>query len=298
MQTVVIINPVSGGQAHGSSPALQIALASSILQRHGLEFDVRVTEGPGHAYEIAGQSVAGGASLVFAWGGDGTVNEVGSALTFQKAALGIIPAGSGNGLARELGISRKPDVAIESALNGTVKTIDVGEINGLLFINVAGVGFDAHIASLFGSGGAKRRGFRNYLRLGIGEICVYKSRPYRISFDSETIESRALLVAVANSRQWGNGAQIAPLARIDDGLLDLVVVEDRSVARRFLTAPRLFTGTLLGAAGVHHRKTASLTIFSDEPVIFHVDGEPKAPANKLTAGIHLKALKVRVPKST
>jgi YegS/Rv2252/BmrU family lipid kinase len=256
---------------------------------------VYVTEGPEHAYEIAKTSAADGASIVFAWGGDGTMNEVGRALAFQDASLAIIPAGSGNGFAREFGISRKPEVAIESALAGTVKAIDVGDINDRLFFNVAGIGFDAHIASLFGSGAAKRRGFRSYARLGISELCRYQCHGYRISVDSEIIESKALLVAIANSRQWGNGAQVAPVATIDDGLLDLVIVEDRSVARRFSAAPRLFRGTLLQAPGIHHRKTASLKISSAEPILFHVDGEPKDTATELTVRIHGKALRVRIP---
>src|SRR5262249_1233603 len=158
------------------------------------------------------------------------INEVASALVGTGAALGIVPAGSGNGLARELGISRRPPSAIADALHARPRAIDVGDVEGRYFVNTAGIGFDAHVASPFPT--ARRRGFLGYAAIPARALTSYVPLRYRVSAPgTPELDVRAVLLTIANSAQFGNGALIAPGARVDDGELDLVVFEERSRVR-------------------------------------------------------------------
>jgi len=294
MYVAVIINPISGAQGHPEVARHRVKLAIELLTAEGIAHEVRVTERPGHAYELARDAVERGAALVCAWGGDGTMNEVGRAVAFSSAALGLIPAGSGNGLARELNIPVGPERAIKTALHGVERKIDVGEIGGQLFFNAAGIGFDAHIAHLFNSRAQKRRGPLPYLTIAARELFSYRPSEYTITVDGETMQLRALLIALANSRQYGNGATVAPQARFDDGKLDLVVVKARSPLATLREARRLFTGTLTKANGVVMRRAAQVTITGASPLLFHVDGEPMSRADTpLTARLYPGVLKVK-----
>src|SRR3984893_13907487 len=146
MSITIIINPVSGGLRLEEARA-RVELAADVVEAHDELADVFVTERRGHAREIAKSALVRGARLVLAWGGDGTINEVASSLAFQEVPLGIIPSGSGNGLARELGVHPRAERAIADALQAVPRPMDLGEIDGHLFANMAGVGFDAHIAA-------------------------------------------------------------------------------------------------------------------------------------------------------
>lgn len=253
MHVAVIINPISGAHSRPEVARRRAELAAAVLTAEGIRHAVQVTEHAGHAYELARQEVAGGALLVFAWGGDGTVNEVGRALTFSRTALGIIPAGSGNGLARELHVPREPIQALKGALQASEQGIDVGEVDGRLFFNAAGIGFDASIAARFNSHPHSRRGLWRYITVAIRELFTYEAREYRIEINGETGHHRALLIALANSRQYGNGAIIASQAQLHDGALDLVVVQGRSPLAILWEARRLFTNTLPNAKCFHFR---------------------------------------------
>ena len=153
--------------------------------------------------------------------------------------LGIVPAGSGNGLARELGIDVRPERALAAALAAEPRTIDVGEIEKHLFVSIAGIGVDAHVASRFNAPANRRRGFLGYAGITIRALTSYVPVQYRITSAGTVTNVRALLVTIANSAQFGNGARIAPGARLDDGLLDLVVIEERSRWQTLLQLPRL-----------------------------------------------------------
>jgi diacylglycerol kinase (ATP) len=293
MKAAVIINPVSGGagRAVGSRKA---KLAAEVLAASGVEASVHVTAGPGHGYSLARREVEEGASLVFAWGGDGTVNEVGRALLFGPAALSIIRSGSGNGLARELGARRSAWSQIRASLSASERRIDAGWLGDRFFFNVAGVGLDAVVAARFNAERAGRRGFVRYVRMSAGALLTCRPVPLSVSADGETREYTALMATLANSRQFGSGAVIAPSAVIDDGFLDLVVVEARSRIAALAAAARLFTRTITSAAGVSCRRVRRVTISSSAPMLFHVDGEPVAGGRELEAGVHHKALAVRV----
>jgi YegS/Rv2252/BmrU family lipid kinase len=264
-----------------------------VLEAHGEVGEVAVTERPGHARELARSALTRGARIVLAWGGDGTLNEVGSALAFGDVPLGIVPAGSGNGLASELGTDFRPERAIADALRATPRAIDVGEVNGRLFVNLAGVGFDAHVAAEFDRSGI-RRGLAGYVRIAGRALLTYRPQQYAITTPDSCRVSRAVLVTIANSAQFGNGARIAPGAVVDDGWLDLVVVEERARWRTVCHVPRLFNGTVDRIPECGLCRIRQATIECDRPMVFHVDGEPVADGAKLEVRVHPRALRVAV----
>ncbi len=291
-----IINPISGGVSPDRARA-RAELASAIVDRHGDPAEVFVTERPGHARDLTKAAVARGARLVMAWGGDGTINEVASALAFGEVPLGIVPAGSGNGLARQLAIDIKPDVAIRQAIAAEPRRIDVGELDDRLFVNVAGIGFDAHVAWRFNEAGSRRRGLARYASLAGRALVTYQPERYTIRTEVGHAASpavRAVLITIANSPEFGNGAVIAPGAKVDDGLLDLVVMEEKSRLNTIVQLPRLFQGTVDRATGCSIRRIAGATIESERPMVYHVDGEPVQGGTSLRVRVHPGALYVAV----
>jgi diacylglycerol kinase (ATP) len=291
LSTAIIINPISGGFSPGQARVrAEVAQRIADEQRHPVE--IFVTEAVGHARDLAAAAARRGATLVIAWGGDGTINEVASALAFGGVPLGIIPAGSGNGLARELGVDPRPERALAEALSATPRVMDVGDVEGRLFVNIAGIGVDAFVASRFSL--ARRRGFLGYINITARALATYVPTTYRMTSGETSVTARALLVTIANSAQFGNGARIAPGARVDDGLLDLVVVEERWRMATILQLPRLFTGTADRIRGCTTQRIREVIIEADEPMTYHVDGEPVVGGNRLTARVHPGALQVAV----
>jgi YegS/Rv2252/BmrU family lipid kinase len=289
----IIINPIAGG-ARPEAARGRAELAAAVVAASREEGEVFVTERKGHARELAVAALARGVRLIVAWGGDGTINEVGSAVAFGQTPLGIVPAGSGNGLASDLRVSRRPDRALVEAFGAVPRAIDAGELGGRLFFATAGVGFDAHIASCFDRDIVGRRGFTTYLRISTRELLAYRPSTFRVCQDTGTCERRALLVTFANASQFGNGARIAPGARLDDGVLDLVVFEEVSRLRTLCAVPRLFTGRVTGLRGWSIEQIERAAIESDRPMRFHVDGEPVDGGTRLEARVHPGALKVCV----
>ena len=288
-----IINPTSGSSTRLSDSRRLAERARHAFAQVGLTGETVLTERAGHARELATDFVRRGFSPIIAWGGDGTVNEVASALAFQDAVLGIVPTGSGNGLARELGISRHPEQAIATVAHGIDRTIDVGELGGRLFVNLAGVGLDASVASLFNR--LAGRGLLRYVQATLSTVFSYEAEIYTITAGGETFEHRALIVELANGRQYGNGALIAPHAKLDDGLLDLVVVGSLSPLRMLWGVRRLFNGTIDQGPDVHIRRVSRITISAEQPIRFHVDGEIVEGSETLSATVHPSALRIKVP---
>jgi YegS/Rv2252/BmrU family lipid kinase len=274
---------------------MRVELARSVLARHAVQPEIFVTTGGGDARRIALELAARQCSLVFAWGGDGTVNEVGSALAFRRIPLAVVPSGSGNGLARDLGISLRPEDAIASALAGMDRPIDVGELNSSLFFNVAGVGLDAHVARLFNDESMGRRGLAPYVRLTLRALVTYRPLEYTIRCGVHVWRHTAMVLALANSRQYGHGAVISPQARLDDGLIDLVIAEGRPSLGTLWKARRLFDGTMPEAKGVIVRRIDEATIEAAGPIEFHVDGEPKQGGCRLEFRLHPAGLIIRSP---
>jgi YegS/Rv2252/BmrU family lipid kinase len=266
-----------------------------VLAERGVAGTVRLTEGPGHALELAQAAVVARATLVCAWGGDGTVNEVARAVAETGTALGIVPSGSGNGLARELGIPWDPVAALGVALGRRERVIDVGDVDGHVFVNLCGIGLDAHVAARFNARPRGRRGVWPYVAISAREILSYRAREYAIRVGGETWRERALVVVCANARQYGGGAVVAPTARPDDGHLDLVVVGERPPLVALRDALHLFRGTLDRAPGVRTARVTAVEIAGSEPILFHVDGEAVAGGPAVTVRVRPAVLRVRVP---
>lgn len=294
--TAVIINPISGTGGRIDVARARAAQAAAALASHGSgPSNVFITERRGHAREIARNAVERGVSTVVAWGGDGTMNEVGAALAFTGVALALVPSGSGNGLARELGIPFNPGAAFDVAFRGIERTIDAGEIAERLFFNVAGVGLDARVAHRFAVDGLEKRGFARYVGITMRELAAYEPDRLTVTTSAGSISRPSLLVAIANGRQYGNGALIAPRARLDDGRLDVVMIDARSLLRASLELPLVFMGMIERVGGVSIETAESVDITAPHPIVYHLDGEPIAGTLRISAKVRPGALKVRVP---
>jgi YegS/Rv2252/BmrU family lipid kinase len=295
-QVAVIINPISGTGGRLDVARARAEHAAALLAASGREPQVFLSERAGHARDLTAAALARGVRLVFAWGGDGTVNEVASVLAFREATLAIVPSGSGNGLARELGIPPNPDGAFAVGIDGDELLMDAGELDGRLFFNIAGIGLDARVAHEFAAGGMVRRGFARYLEITARQLFTYHPDEHTIVTDGHVLRERALLIAIANARQYGNGALIAPQARVDDGRLDVVVIAHRSPLRALLQVPRVFQGRIADVPGVTMLTTTAVEITSARAVAYHVDGEPFAGAASIAGRVRPRALRVKVPR--
>jgi YegS/Rv2252/BmrU family lipid kinase len=297
-RTVVIINPAAGRHAGRAGAAeANVALARARGRAHGRDLDVRVTQRPGQARDFANEAIAAGAAVVVAWGGDGTVNEVASALTHTDVTLGIVPAGSGNGLGRDLGLPLQPSAALDVLWRGTDRRIDAATLDGRIFVNVAGIGLDARVALRFAGIGRTGRGMWRYLQATVAEVIQYRPQALTLDVEGWPRRSEPLLVAFANSRQYGNNAFVAPEARIDDGKLDVVWVGDRSLWAIVKGAPALFSGRILLQPDVCARKAAEVSVEAEHPILCHVDGEPHQAGTRIVIRTLPGALRVRVPAS-
>lgn len=293
MRALVIINPISG-PARSRPVDASRALAERTLGAAGWSTEVAVTTGRADAHRLAREAADRGCTLVVAWGGDGTINEVASALAFTPVVVGIVPGGSGNGLARELGVPRDPARALAVAAAGGRRTIDAGVVDGRLFFNAAGVGLDALIAARMADP-ATPRGLAGYVRLALRDGLRYTSGHYLATVDGQARRHHALFMAFANSRQYGNDARIAPHARLDDGRLDLVVVEDQPVWRLLGQTPALFRGTLTPGARLRMTPFTELLVSGSGPLGYHVDGEPGLGGAEIVVSVRPRALVVASP---
>jgi YegS/Rv2252/BmrU family lipid kinase len=293
MSIAAIINPLSGAGADPHVVEQRISFLRDRFRDARVDATIAVTERPRHAYELASAAVAAGADVIIGWGGDGTVNEIGSAVAGSSSTLAVIPAGSGNGLAVAIGAPRDPAVAFDVAINGRTRVMDAGEIDGRLFFNIAGIGLDAVIARRFNTLARGSRGMGPYLRIGLHEACVYRAQTYRVRLDGETFQSKALLIAFANGCEYGNKACIAPHACIDDGKLEAVLVNDWSLPGRFWNARHLAFRTAQRARGVIFRSIQQAVVECDAPMEYHVDGEPGRSSGPLTVRIRPGLLRVK-----
>lgn len=294
-QAVVVLNPLSGHGRQAHHVDAHTTLAERVLSAHGIAATVRPTTAMGDAHRFSREAVAARVPLVVAWGGDGTVNEVASALVGTATALAIVPAGSGNGLASDLGIPRAPERALTLAATAPTRRIDAGHVDGCWFFNVAGVGVDALIAARFAGRKLHRRGPMAYLKLGLREVPRYRAERYEIIADGEALTRNVWLLAIANSRQYGNSVYIAPHAKVDDGALALVVAEPLSLGGVLWRLPALFRGTLAPDSRVTMRSVRTVTISRPGEIAFHVDGEPRVGRDQLTVGLAHHALALRAP---
>lgn len=299
MQMTIVINPTSGSARRRRRSGTAADRARLMLRGIGADAEVRVTEYAGHAQALAREAADAGVGVVCAWGGDGTVHEVATALARTRTALAIVPAGSGNGFARALGIPLDADAALEVALHGRTRRVDAGEANGRLFFATVGLGLDAAVAHAFARDARGTRGMMTYLRTGAR--CLFRHQPFVCSLDADgehIARESVTLIALANTRQWGNGAAIAPAAVPDDGQLDATVVAGRTPVALALQAWRLWTGSMGGMRGVTTARFREATIECPVALPMHVDGEPAGCVSCLHVRVQPGVLGVRVPATT
>jgi YegS/Rv2252/BmrU family lipid kinase len=284
-----IMNPISGTKN-------KEAAWSYIGQYFGMlpdyELTMHITEHVGDGYEKALQFARNGYNTVVAVGGDGTVNEIARGLLHSKTALGIIPMGSGNGLARHLKLPLNFKKAVEVIEKGKTQPIDAAEINGNIFFCTAGIGFDAFIGNLFNKRG--KRGLHNYVGLSAKSVLQYIPREYKLNIDGQRITRKAFLITFANASQWGNNAYIAPRANSSDGKLDIVILNEYSLITSPLLLPRLFTKSLHKAWSAETFRGRHIEIIRSNDDYVHFDGESAIMGKALKVNIIPLALKVIV----
>jgi len=284
-KALFIINPISGGKKKEGVPDL--------IEKH---LDAKVltpvivfSDSVSHARQIAGDAV-NKFEMVVAVGGDGTVNEVASAILGTSTRLGIIPFGSGNGLSRFLQIPMDTVKAIQTLSTGHVELIDSATLNGRPFFNMAGMGFDAHIAEVFSHN--KKRGFITYIKTSFEEINKYKPEIYQIEIDGKLFEREAFMLSFANSSQYGNNAHISPRASVQDGLLDVCIIKQFPLWRFPEMGIRMMNKTADKTKFVEIIRGKHIHVKRAGPGPVHLDGEPHTEGAEITIQVVPASLNV------
>ena len=231
--------------------------------------------------------------VVFAVGGDGTVHETAKRLIGRKPALGILPIGSGNGFARHIGLPVDPTLTLGACSAGRIVTIDTAAVNGHPFLGVMGIGFDAEVSERFAS--STVRGLQTYVKEGLRAFAEYHAEEYEVTCRGEMRTEKAFVIAIANASQYGNNARIAPLASLQDGLLDVVIVHDLKLFTAPLLLARLFQGTLHRAEKVSMTQCTRVHIKRPSAGPAHLDGEPFALPEEIEIRIVPESLRLLVP---
>lgn len=284
-----IINPISGGKDKLKIPAL----IDANLDRSKFNANYSFTEYIGHASEIAEEAANKNFDIIVAVGGDGTINEIGTKVMQQNKILGILPFGSGNGLSRFLKIPMNTAKAIKVINDCKVRVIDTARFNDKCFFNMAGMGFDAHISSVFA--GNKSRGLSGYLKLGFQEMLNYKPQVYHIYIDGKEYIRKAFVVSVANSSQYGNNAHIAPNASITDGLLDVCIIKEFPIYKIPVLAYHMLNASTDQSDMVEIIQGKEIRINRMSNDAIHIDGEPFFMGKEIEVSIAPLSLNIITP---
>jgi diacylglycerol kinase (ATP) len=276
------------------SPRLVRKLIERAIVNASFDYDFTETCHKGHALQLAKEAAEQGYDAVVAVGGDGTANEVATGLLHTNVAMSIVPIGSGNGLARGLNIPVSIRRSAQLLMKGQIRSIDAGKIENRYFFVVTGVGFDALVGKLFDD--SSLRGPLPYFTIGLREFIFYRPEVFILRFDGKQVVAPALLVTIANTRQWGNGVIIAPSAEPDDGMLDICIIHRVKFLYALYHFPKLFTGKIDKIRKYERYRTNELEIIREKPGPFHVDGEPNDALTTLRVSIDHKALRIIVPK--
>lgn len=286
-----IVNPISGTQ--GKKNITQ--KIRTYIDRGIYDFEIVPTQHAGHATEIAAACASDGVDIVVAVGGDGTINETARSLIHTSTTLGIIPCGSGNGLARHLQIPLDTKKAIETINNCTTECIDYGKINGIPYFCTCGVGFDAFISMKFAQAG--KRGLATYMENTLREGLRYEPETYDIENEDGTARHKAFLITCANASQYGNNFYIAPKASLCDGLMDVIIMEPFTVLDAPAISFQMFNGTLDQNSKIKTIKCKKLKIHRSKPGVIHFDGDPIMAEADLQVEIIEKGLNVIIGAS-
>ncbi len=287
---LLIVNPISG-------TASKNGLAERIVEKlsaHDICVDIADTTCRGDATRISHQAVADGYDAILACGGDGTVNETARAMANTGVTMGIIPAGSGNGLARHIGIPIDPMKSLDIIIDNHVNVCDYGTVNDEPFFCTFGVGFDAAVSDRFAASG--QRGKISYLRSAFEEFIKFKCERYTLKADGKIVTDDAFLIACCNASQYGNNAYIAPHASIIDGVLDVTVVRKASILQRAVLGLDLMSGTIDQNKLIETYRVKDVVIERSAPGSAHIDGEPVTLGERLEVKCHHAALRLFTPR--
>lgn len=281
-----IINPISGTKGKGTI----VRNIAEVLNRQYFDYKILYSEHAGHAEQLSRQEAKNGTDIVVAVGGDGTVNEVASGLIGSETALGIIPCGSGNGLARHLHIPMSGKRAVGIINQHTIEKLDYGTVCGEPFFCTCGMGFDAYVSYKFTE--AKKRGVLTYLEQALAEWLRYEPETYIVEDETGSQTYKAFLITCANASEYGNNAYIAPQASMNDGLMDVTIVEPFSAFEAPQLALQLFSKTLRTGSRVRMFQTRKLSIHRQEPGVIHRDGDPVQAGKDINVEIVHKGINV------
>ena len=281
-----VINPISGGKAKYNFPEK----IDKYLDKTKFEYECVFTEYHGHGSVLAAEAIKNGADILVAVGGDGTINEVASEVDGTDKLMGIIPFGSGNGLARSLGIPVGDVQAIRRINNFHVSKIDTGTFNGKKFFNMAGVGFDAQISSRFAEN--IKRGLINYIKIVFSEVSNYDCQDYHLNIDGKDYEFKAFMISIANSSQYGNNAHISPFASLEDGLLDICIVKPFPLYIFPALALRMFRKNSHKSNYLEIIQGRKIIIARSHEAAVHLDGDPFSMGTILNIGVNTHSLNI------
>jgi diacylglycerol kinase (ATP) len=285
-----IINPISGVR-RGNHLSESI---EKYIDSEKFNYELKYTQHQGHAITLSKEGVEKNKDIIVAVGGDGTINEVASQMLNSKVVLGIVPLGSGNGLARHLGIPRTLTSALKLINEFQVTDIDTASINGKPFVSIAGVGFDAKVARLFAK--VKRRGFFSYANLITNNYIRYKPKKYKIEFDDgKIINTEALFISFANSNQFGYNTAIAPNAQLRDGLLDICIVQKPNIFRLPIIANLMLLRAIDKSQYVETIRASHFRVRQTRNRVVNIDGEAFKISKKLEIKVNPLSLQVIIP---
>jgi len=284
-----IINPISGV---GGKPIIEKAINDNI-DRDKFEHEIVYTKAANHATELSREAAEMNYDVVVAVGGDGSVNEVAKGIIGTRTSLGIIPAGSGNGLAHHLKISANPAKAVKVINEMNSILIDTVRINNETFVSIAGVGFDALVAKKYAKEG--KRGFWSYFKIVTREYMAYKPKKYTLTIDGQVLERKALLISFANSCQFGYHASISPDAELSDGLVDVCICNKVPLIEAPLIANLLYLKQIDKSKYVEIIKAKHVIVKRKRNRIINLDGEPVKAGKELTINVNPLSLNVIIP---
>lgn len=281
----IVYNPAAGPKRNFDLEAAVRTLGRNVV--------IERTSCPGEAKYMAAKAAAAGFQIVTAAGGDGTVNEVAHGLLGTNVALAILPLGSGNGLARHLGIPMNPLKALSAISEASAFNMDVGRINGRPFFCTAGIGFDAHVARHFAR--MPRRGLTTYLQTVIARYSKYGPTIIDTNVSGKHLNTSCFLMVFANASQYGNNAFIAPHADLSDGLLDICLLDNLPLPRAIRAGLALMTGSLPVSEQEAYHTSAAISVTCSNPMEFHVDGEFAGKASSFEIALSPLELRVAFP---
>ena len=284
-----IVNPVSGTRK-GKDPVL---LIRELMDRYGEKYEITETKHKGHATALAAEAVKNGIPIVVAVGGDGTLNEIAQVLKNTNVTLGVVPRGSGNGLARFAGIPTDTGQALQVLLQGKQQRIDTVLLNGKFFISIAGLGFDAEVALHFNR--SKRRGFIRYGWIAVREFFRYRPHQYEIEHTGDTTTARALLISFANSDRFGYNAVIAPQSDLTDGLVDLCILRKPPILMAVFLLGKFFRKKIHHSRYMQILKVSSAKITCRPETLSHIDGDTGTAEKEVIVEVCPSSLNLIIP---